>query len=116
MQLLLTLLLVVTAAVPALGATFSANPTADAFVTAGAGGALSGNNYGGAGAISLSAAGLPQGEQQSVLRFDLAGALSSFDATFGAGQWNIQSVTLQLTAAPAGAAIFNPPAAGSFGI
>ena len=113
---LCALLLVATAALPGLGATFTASPTADAFVTSGPAGTLSGNNYGGAGAISVSAPGLSQGEQQSVLRFDLGGAPSSFDGTFGAGQWNIQSVTLQLVATIAGTPIFNTPAAGQLGI
>ena len=74
------------------------------------------NNYGGAGSISLAAPGLPQGELQSVLQFNLGGALSEFDAQFGAGQWSIQSVTLQLTAASANNSIFNTSAAGTFGI
>ena len=61
-------------------------------------------------------AGLPQGELQSVLKFDASGALASFDSAFGAGQWTLQSVTLQLTATPANNSIFNTPAAGLFGI
>src|SRR5262245_38983576 len=90
-------------AVPLLGnaASFSTNPTADAFVTAGPSGNLAGNNYGGAGALSLSAAGLPQGEQQSVLQFNLGEAVSPFNSTFGVGQWTVQSLTLQLNAASA---------------
>jgi hypothetical protein len=114
----LVLLLSSLAAGPLLasGATFTANPSADAFVTTGPSGNLSGNNYGGAGAFALSAPGLPQGELQSVLRFDLSGALSSFNGTFGAGQWSIESVTLQLNAAPANNSIFNTSAAGQFGI
>jgi hypothetical protein len=83
------------------GASFNTNPTADAFVTTGPSGNLSGNNYGGGGAISLSAPGLPQGELQSVLQFSLGGAFNSFNTTFGVGQWSIESVTLQLNAAAA---------------
>src|SRR5262245_15037090 len=79
------------------GASFSTNATIDAFVTTGPTANLSANNYGGAGSISLAAPGLPQGEFQSVLQFNLSGAFSSFNSTFGAGQWSIQSVTLQLT-------------------
>ena len=93
-------------------ATFSLNPFADAFVTTGPGGSLSSSNYGGAGTLSLAAPGLPKGEFQSVLQFNLAGAKTSFDTLFGVGQWNIQSITLQLTAAPANNAIYNTPAAG----
>src|SRR5262245_41939659 len=116
MKLLTALLLLATAPLAAFGATFTVNPSADAFVTTGPTGNLSGNNYGGGGAIALSAPGLPQGELQSVLQFNLGGALSSFNSTFGVGQWSIESVTLQLTAATANNAIFNTPAAGLFGI
>src|SRR6266850_2517656 len=70
---------------PAWGATFSLNPSSDAFVTTGASASLSGNNYGGAGALSVAAANAPQGEFQSVLQFSLSGAKSSFDTQFGAG-------------------------------
>jgi hypothetical protein len=98
-------------------ATFSLNPLADALVTTGTGGALSANNYGGAGALAIAASGLPKGTFQSVLQFDLAGARSSFDAQFGAGQWTLQSVTLQLTsAANNNPTFFNNTAAGQFGV
>src|SRR6266478_10227228 len=100
----------------ASAATFSLNPSSDAFVTTGTGGSLSGNNYGGAGALSVSAANLSQNEFQSVLQFGLAGAKSSFDTQFGAGQWTIQSVTLQLTAAPPNNPIFNASSAGQFSL
>ena len=103
-------------ALPVHAATFTLNPSADAFVTTGPSGTLSGNNYGGAGALSVAASGLPQGEFQSVMRFDLSGARTSFDTQFGAGQWSVQSVTLSLTAAPPGNSIFNPSAAGQFGV
>jgi hypothetical protein len=97
-------------------ATFSLNPGVDAFVTAGPSGNLSNNNYGGAGALSVAAPSLSQGEFQSVLQFGLSGAKSSFDTQFGAGQWSVQSVTLQLTAASPNNAIFNASAAGQFGV
>jgi hypothetical protein len=94
----------------------SLNPSADAFVTTGPTGNLSGNNYGGAGALSVAAPGLGQGEFQSVLQFNLASAKSSFDSQFGAGQWSIQTVTLQLTAAPPNNSIFNASAGGQFSL
>jgi len=99
-----------------VAASSSINPSADAFVTTGPTGNLSGNNYGGAGALSVAAPGLAQGEFQSVLQFSLAGTKSSFDSQFGAGQWSIQSATLQLTAGAPNNAIFNASAAGLFGI
>ncbi len=91
-------------------ATFTLNPSADAFVSGNHGT----NNFGGAGALSVAASGLAQGEFQSVLQFGLAGAKSSFDAQFGAGQWTIQSISLQLTATFPNNAIFNASAAGQF--
>ena len=81
------------------------------------GGTLSANNFGGAGGLAVAASSLPKGTFQTVLQFDLAGARNSFDAQFGAGQWTLQSVTLQLTAAPNNNVnFFNPTAAGQFGI
>lgn len=98
------------------GAQFSSIPTIDAFVTTGPNGELANNNYGGGGSISMAAAGQEMGEAQAVLQFNLAGAMSAFDTQFGAGQWSVQSVSLQLTAAPANNPIFNSPLPGTFGI
>ncbi len=106
-------------ALPCQAATFTANPTMDAFVTTGPTGNLSGNNYGGAGVLVLaqSATNNPQGTFQSVLQFNVAGALSAFNTQFGAGQWTIQSVTLQLNASAPNNGIFNQNSgAGQFGI
>jgi hypothetical protein len=103
-------------ALTAQAATFTLNPSADAFVTTGPTANLTGNNYGGAGALSVAAPGLPQGQFQSVLQFGLSGAKTSFDTQFGAGQWTIHSVTLQLTATAPNNGIFNSSAAGQFGI
>ncbi len=94
----------------ACAATVSLNPTSDAFVSS----ANAANNYGGAGAVAVSAAGLAKGEIQSLLQFDLSSAKSRFDTTFGAGQWTVQSIALQLTAGSPNNAIFNTSAAGSF--
>jgi hypothetical protein len=98
------------------GAQFSSNPNMDAFVTTGPTGNLANNNYGGGGSVTVAAAGQEMGEAQSVLQFNLAGAVSAFDAQYGAGQWSIQSVSLQLTAANANNPIFNSPLPGTFGI
>lgn len=97
-------------------ATFSANPVEDAFVATGPSNNLRDNNYGAAGALSIAAPGKPNGEFQSVLKFDLSGARGSFDALFGPGQWMVQSVSLQLNAASPIHAIFNANAAGSFNV
>lgn len=116
MRLLAIISLLTATSFAASAASFNTNATADAFVATGPSGNLSGNNYGGAGSISLGAPGLPEGELQSVLRFNLGAGVASFNSTFGVGQWNIQSVMLQLSAAPANNGIFNSPAAGLFGI
>src|SRR5689334_9790473 len=61
------------------------SPTADTFVSA----SESGSNYGGAGAVEVSAPGSFNGEFQGLLRFNAAAAKSSFDTTFGAGNWRL---------------------------
>lgn len=90
--------------------TASVNPTADAFVS----GANPANNYGAAGALSAAAAGLSNGEFQSVMRFDSSSAKATFDGQYGAGNWTVQSVSLRLTAAAPNNAIYNASAAGTF--
>ncbi|HEV2972736.1 MAG TPA: DNRLRE domain-containing protein, partial [Pirellulales bacterium] len=90
----------------------SLNPVADAFVSS----ANPDNNYGGAGALEVSAAGLPKGQFESLLQFDLSSAKNSFDSTFGAGHWSVQSVSLQLTAASPNSSLFNTLAAGQFAV
>jgi hypothetical protein len=108
------LLLIPILCAAASAATLTVNPTADAFMTPGSSGSLSGSNYGKAGILGAAAAGSAQGEFQSVLRFDLSTVKAGFDVQFGAGNWTVQSITLQLTAAPANNAILNEPAAGRF--
>lgn len=111
-----TLLLTALAALILTGSASAAlvtlNPTQDAFVMA----ANSSSNYGGAGALGISGfAVLPNGEFDSLLQFNLAAAKASFDTTFGAGQWAINSITLQLTAAPPNNSLFNGFGAGPGG-
>jgi hypothetical protein len=97
----------------AIAATATANPAADAFVSS----ATPDGNFGGGGALEMSAAGLPKGEFQTLMRFDLAGVKNNFDATFGAGQWQVQAITLGLTTSnPSPQPIFNSNAAGSFNV
>lgn len=95
----LSFILIAALASWASAATITLNPSADAFVTAGSSNPNAGNatvNYGAAGAMQVSAAGSTKGEIQSLLRFDFAGAKSTFDTTFGAGNWFFQTITLQL--------------------
>ena len=68
------------------------------------------------GSLAIAASGLPQGEFQTVVKFDLSAAKSSFDAQFGVDAWNIQSLTLELTSSPHGNPIFNTIAAGKFNV
>ncbi len=96
------------------------NPIADAFLATGSAtnpsGNLSAGNFGGGGALVIAAPNLANGEFQTVLKFDLSGTTSAFNAEFGIGQWTIQSVTLQLTASPHGNPIYNPVSAGNFNV
>ncbi len=72
---------------------------ADTFVTAGSVATGAGNpdaNYGGAGAVQISGASTSKGAMQALLKFDLGSAKTTFDTTFGAGNWLINSITLQL--------------------
>jgi len=101
---------------PCSAASFATNSYADTFAATGATGNLVNSNYGAGGALSVAAAALPQGQFQSVLRFDLAGARNFFDSLYGSSQWTIQSATLRLTAASPNNAIFNASGAGQFGL
>lgn len=90
--------------------------TSDAFVTTGTtNGADPGKNFGGAGALAVSASGLSQGEFQSLIQFDLAGAKSQLDSAYPSG-WIIDSVSLTLVPQTANNAIFNAVHSGNFAI
>lgn len=102
---------VVLASASARAQTSTLSPVADAFVTS----SLPTRNFGGAGGIAVSAP-LSAGELQSVLRFDTSSAVSGFNATFGAGNWQITSVELQLTATLPNNAVFNTSAAGNIAV
>lgn len=95
----------------------STTPTdGDAFVTTGPSNNLTGNNYGSAGALGVTAA-LAKGAFSSVLRFDLSTLTIGFDTAFGVGMWTIDSVSLELTTASPNNPIFNSPnTAGNFSI
>jgi PEP-CTERM motif len=98
-------------------ATATLNPFMTAPVTTGPTGNLSNDDYGSAGALAISASGLSKGTFQSVLEFNLSSAESTFNSLYGAGQWTVQSVTLQLNATPNNnTSFFNTTAAGNFNI
>lgn len=113
-KLLLTVLFFAFGVCSSFATSISLNPTMDALVTTGPSGNLSSSNYGAAGALGISAPGSAKGEFQSVMQFNLASVKSTLDGLYGAGDWTVQSVTLQLNAAPNNNAIFNNPAAGQF--
>lgn len=113
----LGLMLTLGAATVACGqTTLSTNSIADAFVTPGANGSLASSNFGAAGALAVAAPNLPQGEFQTVIKFQLSGITSELNSIYGTGLWSVQSVSLQLTASSHGNSIFNPVAAGNFNI
>ena len=95
---------------PAAAEVIGLSAVADAFVVS----ATSTSNYGGAGTLAVAAPGLPQGEFQSVLRYDTSAAKTQFDTLLGAGLWSVTSLTLQWTAGGGSNPIFNTPAAGHF--
>ena len=100
--------LVAVAAPSSWGAEITVAPSADTFVSA----AEPGYNYGGAGAVEVSAPSAPNGEYQGLLRFDLAAAKAGFDAAFGAGGWRLDGASLRLSTTNPNNPIFNPNVAG----
>ncbi len=98
--------------------------TADAFLAAGppGGTSLSSLNFGSAGTLAISPAGSAKGEQDSIIEFNTAAAVSQFNTTYGAGNWQLTGVTLSLAsnfgtqgAAPPNG-LFGAINGGSFGI
>jgi len=103
------------------------NTTADAFMASGSpsnphGSNLTGLNFGGAGTLAIAPASSPDGEFDSVIRFNTAAAVSQFNTTYGAGNWTLTGLTLSLASNFGGQGevpnnnIFNTINAGSFGI
>jgi hypothetical protein len=101
--------------------------TADAFLASGSpsnphGANLTSLNFGGAGTLAIAPASSPDGEFDSVIKFNLSGAVSQFNTTYGAGNWTITGLTLSLASnfgvqgAQPNNNIFNTINAGSFGI
>jgi len=94
------------------------NTTADAFLAAG----VPSTNFGGAGTLAIAPASSPKGELDSVIKFNLGGAVSQFNTTYGTGGWHITGLTLRLSsnfgtvgANPPGA-FFTPITSGLFGV
>ena len=125
-----TLLGAVFFAVPFKGAAQSFiinNTVADAFLASGssgnpAGSNLTADNYGGAGQLAIGSASSTKGEFDSVIMFNTASAVSSFNTTYGAGNWTITGFTLSLASnngtngSIPNNNIFNTVSGGNFGI
>ena len=75
---------------------------ADAFLATGSpanpdGTNLTGLNFGGAGTLVVAPAASLKGEFQSLVEFSLSNAVALFNTNYGAGNWTITGITLELT-------------------
>jgi hypothetical protein len=93
--------------VSAPAATFTLNPTIDAFVSAN----NPANNYGAAGALAVSSSSLSKGEFDSVMMFNFSAATAYFNSQYPSG-WAVASITLQLTSTAPNNTLFNGYQAG----
>lgn len=86
------------------------------------GGANPDKNYGGAGALMVAGASSGNGIFQTLLKFQLSGAKTQFDAQFGAGNWFVTGISLRLAGnfgtqgAVPNNAIFPAINTGAFGV
>lgn len=101
--------------------------SADAFLASGSPGNpvgtnLTSLNFGGAGTLAIAPASSTKGEFDSLIKFNVAAAISQFNTTYGAGNWHLTGLSLSLAsnAGVQGAQptnpLFNTINAGSFGI
>jgi hypothetical protein len=82
--------------------TYTGTDYADAFLATGSpnnpeGTDLTGLNFGGAGTLVVAPAASVKGEFQSVLKFNLTNAVAMFNTNYGAGNWIITNISLELT-------------------
>jgi hypothetical protein len=106
------ILLATLRSVEAGGATFILEPSADALLAS----SVPGNNFGGAGALSVAGPLASNGRQMSLLRFDVAATVASLNASLGVNGWRIDSLGLQLTIARPNNALFAPSTAGTIDV
>jgi hypothetical protein len=103
------------------------NTVADAFLASGSPGNpvgtnLSSLNFGAAGTLAIAPASSAKGEFDSVIQFNSTAAVTQFNSTYGAGNWQITGLKLMLASnfgtqgSQPGNNIFNTINAGSFGI
>jgi hypothetical protein len=104
--------------------TFTTTTVADAFIATGSptntiGSNLANDNFGHAGVLYVAPANSPDGEYQSLLRFDVSGATSLFTSTYGP-YWEITGISLTLASNFGGQgeqpdnSAFNPINGGNF--
>jgi hypothetical protein len=82
--------------------TYTVTTSADAFLATGStnnpvGADLTDLNFGAAGTLVITPASSVKGEFQSVIKFNLSGATSLFNATYGTNNWTITGLSLELT-------------------
>jgi len=82
--------------------TYTGTDYADAFLATGSpdnpeGTNLTGLNFGGAGTLVVAPAASVKGEFQSVMKFNLSNAVAMFNTNYGAGNWTITNISLELT-------------------
>jgi len=82
--------------------TYTGTTSADAFLAAGSpgnpeGSDLTGLNFGGAGTLVVAPTASVKGEFQSIIRFNLTNAVGLFDTNYGAGNWTVTGISLELT-------------------
>jgi hypothetical protein len=82
--------------------TYTTTTSKDAFLTTGSsnnpvGSDLTGLNFGAAGILAIAPSSAVKGEFQSVLEFNLAGAVTLFNRTYGTNGWTITGISLELT-------------------
>ena len=82
--------------------TYTGTDYADAFLATGSsnnpeGSDLTGLNFGAAGTLVVAPAASVKGEFQSVLKFSLSNAVALFNTNYGAGNWSITGISIQLT-------------------
>ncbi len=109
------------------GETYIADSIADAFLAAGSpgnpvGSDLTGLNFGGTGNLAVSPASSTKGEFDSVIKFNLNGAVSQYNSAYGAGNWQVTGLSLSLNSnfgtqgAQPGNQLFNSANGGNFNI
>lgn len=76
------------------------------------------SNFGAAGALVISGSGPgnTKGEFSSILKFDLSSVTAAFDASYGVGNWTLDSIRLEVTAVEPNNVNFNANSAGNINV